>query len=1132
MSARSASVVVRTLGLLVLSAVACLYAPVAPAAYVPAEDVVRQMNRGVGLMEQYRFTEAASEFEAVVRRAPQWPIAHVNLGIAYLNTVSDPGKSGGALDRAEKEFRRASELDQTLPNAHYCLGILSRYKGDSASALRHFERVLALDPHDADSLYFTGTIHLSRGDLQRAADYFRRAIAENAYLLSAHYSLAQALVRMQQRDAAMAALDTFQQLEAAKVGVRRAIVYTEMGAYADVVRMFPPAPDAPEPPPAAVRFVRADVGLGGAGGGTAALADVDGDGDLDLFLPNVQRAGSSAGQPALYENTGGRFARRPLPGAPPTAVAGIWGDYDNDGHADLYVLATGGNRLLRNDGAWKFTDVTGGAALPAAERRTAVAAWVDADHDGDLDLLLGGRDGLALYRNNGNGTFADLSSAVALAGPSADIAGLALGDFDTDGDVDILAATRNGAPQFLQNDRLNRWSVGTTGAGLRAESGNAAVLAADFDKDGDGDLLLLRGDPYPARFYQNGGDGAFVPYQWTQPLTGGAAAALDYDNDGDLDIFVPHGRWGGTGAPRPLLLANDGAGRFRDATRDVGLDATAFPDASAVVAADLDGDGDTDLLVCRDGAGPLILRNDGGNRNRWLHLTLQGVLANRSGYGAAVEVKAGSLWQRVELHMVGGVAAASNPRIEVGLGAAPTADFVRIVWPNAVLQSELEVAANQARAITEVQRKASSCPLLFAWNGMRFEFVTDFLGGGGLGFFIGADAYASGVGGVPDPTERVKIERHQVEPLDGEYLFQIMEPMEEVSYVDAVSLLVVDHPADTEVYPNERFATDGNPPDGRIFTFAGRRYPVTAFDHKGRDVLGALTSRDRVYPPVERHDRFLGYVREEHALLLDFGPATASLDPARPWVLGLYGWIEYPYSHVVYAAQQAGIETEPISVDVLREDGTWETVLPHVGYPAGMPKMMTLDLSGVLSPARSRLRLRTNLKIYVDEVFLAEDAGNGGLRVLSVSPHRATLQHKGYPREYSPDARMPRLYDYTSMDHTYAFRNMRGRHTRYGDVRELLLEPDDRYVLMGRGEELTVAFDAASLPPAPEGFARSLVLHTDGFCKDMDLYTAHPDTVEPLPFQAMSSYPYPPTEAYPDTKQTRAYRDLYQTREK
>jgi hypothetical protein len=196
-------------------------------------------------------------------------------------------------------------------------------------------------------------------------------------------------------------------------------------------------------------------------------------------------------------------------------------------------------------------------------------------------------------------------------------------------------------------------------------------------------------------------------------------------------------------------------------------------------------------------------------------------------------------------------------------------------------------------------------------------------------------------------------------------------------------------------------------------------------------------------------------------------------------------------------------------------------------YPAGMPRIMTLPLGKLPAGMTGRLRLSTNQELWIDRLFLFEPS-KAALEVRTLQAASAILQAGGYPREYSPDGSQPRLYDYDIRDPSFPWKTIGGAYTRFGDVAEILREPDDRYAIFGGGEEIALAFDAP--PPPAAGMRRTYVLDTFGWCKDMDPYTAFPHTVEPLPFRGMSNYPYAPEERFPDGEAHRAWRERYQTR--
>jgi hypothetical protein len=355
---------------------------------------------------------------------------------------------------------------------------------------------------------------------------------------------------------------------------------------------------------------------------------------------------------------------------------------------------------------------------------------------------------------------------------------------------------------------------------------------------------------------------------------------------------------------------------------------------------------------------------------------------------------------------------------------------------------------------------------------------------------------------------------------------RVVEPLEEVAYVDQLDLRIYDHPASCAVYPDERFASAPPFASGRPIAVAEKFFPTAARTSRDKDVLDLIRAIDRRYvkPPLDR--RFPGYA-EDHWIELDFGQQFRGLDAHTGLVLCLYGWVEYTYSHVNYAAHQAGLTMRPPSLEAPDGNRGWRPVA-EIGYPAGLPRMMTFDISSLPVREDGRLRLRSNMALFWDQIFVARAVAGPELRVHTLQPSVAMLRPLGYPREYSPDGFDPLLYDYQRIDQGIAFKNMTGSFTRFGDVRALLLDADDRFVIMGRGEELALEFDATGLPELPLGWSRTVVLHSDGYCKDMDLYTAYSDRVEPLPYHGMKSYP--PEESSGQRQEQREYQRVWNTR--
>jgi len=496
-----------------------------------------------------------------------------------------------------------------------------------------------------------------------------------------------------------------------------------------------------------------------------------------------------------------------------------------------------------------------------------------------------------------------------------------------------------------------------------------------------------------------------------------------------------------------------------------------------------------------------------------------------SGYGVRMELQCGLHKQTVTYTGLNGGLAQSRVPAIFGLDGAAKADHIFMTWPDGVTQSELALVAGQHYPIREIDRKPSSCPVLFAWNGERFGFVTDFAGVGGLGYFVAPGQYAP-----PQVLEHVKIAPDQLVARNGRYELRICEPMEEVCYIDRIELLAVDHPETLQVYPDEHMAITGPAPTHRLLCVGEPILPVRAFDNDGQVCLDRLSDVDRIYAYQPKRDRrFVGFC-EPHHLVLDFEDRLAGLNDGRRVYLFVNGWIEYPFSQTTYAAAQANVSWEPMTIERRTAAGQWETIVPDAGGPGGMGRMFTIDLTGKLPAGLCTLRLSTNMEIYYDRIFIAADRGTADLSVHTAPMAKAAVRRLGFPIEYSPDGRHPRLYAYDMIEATSPFKLPRGDYTRYGRVDSLLAEFDDRYVVLGSGDEIAVSFDAPRLQETRKGHVRSFILVSHAYCKDMDLYTAESDTVEPLPFRNMSRYPYPPAEHFPDDETSRRYRRQFNTR--
>jgi hypothetical protein len=525
---------------------------------------------------------------------------------------------------------------------------------------------------------------------------------------------------------------------------------------------------------------------------------------------------------------------------------------------------------------------------------------------------------------------------------------------------------------------------------------------------------------------------------------------------------------------------------------------------SGFALADLVGDPLPDLFLIDDRDGPRLARNL-GNGQHWLSLALAGrwqvwgyLRSNPHGTGARVRFEGPGLMSLVDTAARESGPAQSVAPFVVGLDGHDSSPLMRILWPDGVQQTEMNVPADKRLMVEEQTHRVSTCPILFAWDGERYRCVSDLLAGGGLGYLMAPGVYAQ-----PDRDESVAIPGQALRTVDGSYKIVIAEPMDEVAYLDHLLLDVVDRPPGVDGVPDERFATGESRPTGDQIAWRSVVEPVRAHDMTGRELTDVLRFWDRrTADGLERLAGWNGYT-VEHGIVLDFGDRLSQFGPKDPLVLCLAGWVEYPFSQTNYAAATAGV---PLRFPVLERrnaEGRWEVIEAHPGCPAGLPRMTTLELTGRLTGPRCELRLRTNLECYWDQAFVAVREANTSLRVTSLTLTRAVLGYRGYMRESSPDGRMPMLYDYDAVI-PMPLARMSGRLTRYGDVATLLHADDDRLCCVGPGDEVRIEFDTRRLPNLPNGWTRGFVLRAVGYCKDADLFTATGDTVAPLPWKSMN----------------------------
>jgi Tfp pilus assembly protein PilF len=1055
---------------------------------------------GLLALRRREFDAAAERLEKARSLAPDNAQIYVLLGVLE--------SSRGRLAEAIAHLRRAVELSPKDLKALYMLASeVERAGGESSEAEAQglLEKILTAQPNNLAALLEVTRLAAKRGD----AETLRKTVAR----IGERASSWPAEIR-EQFDALQSAANSSNPRQAA---TRVAFLRNVLARDAEYRRSL----NAIKTPPEVVgepltRFVKLespthtpappDESLSF---NTEPLADVS-DGQWE-WCGAISLTGE--GMPALmYANGrevqiagGAKFA---FPGgktaAPPVSNGVLVLDYNYDFKTDLALAGAGGFRLFKQGDSGAFANVTTETKLSSAVTNAAyTGAWAaDIELDGELDIVLAKAAAAPLVlQNNGDGTFKEIH-------PFADaktMLDFAWADLDSDGDPDAVLLS-DGQLQVYANERGGQFRPRTMPAN---QVPIRAFGVADINSDGILDLLALQANGVLARLSDKGegrewetAEVARLPGPPDNYLHQDGRLLLllaDMDNNGGLDIVMPSpiqtagqdaagNSWGW------LIWLNDEKGGYKLLQQPNG--------ARVFSIADFNADGRLDFAGVATDGKPVKLINKGTKNYHWqvVRPRAQGGTGdqriNSFGIGGEMEVRAGLLVQRQAIN---------SPLMHFGLGENAQADIVRVVWPNGTAQAEFEFKADQAVAAS--QRLKGSCPWVYAYDGTEVRFITDFIWRSPLGLKINAQETA----GVAMTEEWIRIRGDQLAPRDGFYDIRITAELWESHFFDQVSLMVVDHPAGTEIFVDERFAIP--PPPLIVHPMAAPQPVKRAWDDLGRDVTEFVNQRDERYLDTFGRGAYQGVTRDHYVEveLPDDAPRDGML-----WLV-CEGWIHPTDSSINVAISQGGHEPpHGLSMEVPDGKGGWTVAKPNLGFPAGKSKTVLLDLSGVFREGTPRrLRLRTNLEIYWDAIQWAVGQPQTELKTLRLDPATVELRYRGFSFVNQADKSSPELPDYNRLAGTMAmWRDLVGYHTRFGDVRDLLTKVDDRYVIMNAGDEMLFRFAAA--PPVPAGWVRDYVLIGDGWEKDGDYNTGFSKTVLPLPTHATSDYTKAPARLEDD----------------
>jgi hypothetical protein len=797
--------------------------------------------------------------------------------------------------------------------------------------------------------------------------------------------------------------------------------------------------------------------------------------------------------------------------------------HSHDAYPGLILWGDQGIQLIRLDGR---TDTAMEERLLDVDRETGLSELAnviavetaDIDADGDLDLIVSTKDqGLSIWGNRGNLTFFPVTRFSQPPPIDDPIVAMSIGDLDRDLDIDIATMHRSGQLGWLENllHLQMRWSAidGTSLADSEQDSVAGSqvdassqfgfgVAVVEWDGNVSWDVAYLASGSLGLRRTETTGIGMTrllenevratptqqQPSDASDVPTYGALLARDLDNDSWTDLIT----FGAAG----MSVVRGGSGKLSE------LPSVRLSEqpVTAATASDFTGNGKIDFCVVQDGEVRFMEnRSDVGH---YIDVQMKGIDDNATGrvnhfaIGSTLELRFGNNYRAQVIQ---------DRTTHFGIGDRETADTLRAILTNGITQNVINPPIDSM--IIEEQTLKGSCPFLYAWDGEKFVFVTDCLWAAPLGL-----QYAVGKV-VPDrPWEYLKVDGKFLKPRNGKYEIRLTEELWELAYFDHVSLIAVDHPADVEIWTNEKVG----PPDTvepKTFTVRETRDVLSATNSLGDDCTALLAARDEQYVKS-----FSGRIRQglcpTHWIELDLG----KLDSTDRVLLLLTGWILPTDTSLNIQIDQnpdlPGVEAPSVWIPGLdsekdageKNGGEWICSIPAMGFPGGKTKTIVVDLTGKINAADPRIRVQTSAEIYWDAAKLAVNPPQVDVVSTPLELKSAEVAYRGFSAMLPRTSDQPHRYDYGDVTAEPKWPPLAGYVTREGNCLELLAAWDDSMVVLGSGDEIRLQFAAPS-DPLPDGWQRDFILHSVGWDKDADLNTLQGQNVGPLPFRAMTAYP-------------------------
>ena len=1077
-------------------------------------DAVRAFYVGLAALQVGDDIRAKSELTKATELAASEPAAWVNLGILQIRQ-KDLDAAGQSLERArtladknpkiyetiallerqrgnfeasQTNLQKAIELDANNVKATYALAKEKERQIDDAAARSLYDQILRIKPDNTEAKLEAMRLAAQQNDteaVKRIASGLLTQIASSQPAIQSQFDALNAAVASGDMRSTLTQTSYFRNVLLRDPSFRASIAevrYSETTIGEPFTKPLVLQVPSSSPAPA-------DTGL-----------------SFELQPTSTQRArwskfvylnGDEAPVVAAGNESETGVGKATVPFAVESAdcIAAI--DFDYDFKNDIAFAGAKGFKLFKqSDGS--FSDVTAQTKLATEIVNSSYSGvWVlDVESDGDLDLVLGRADGPALaLQNNSDGTFSPLKTFEQVK----ELRQFAAADLDEDGDADAVTVDKDNGLLYFSNERggLFRKHEELHKSAYYAN----AITVADVNSDGRLEILNL--------FDSGGGRGT------------ANALAVDVKADGS---FEPH--WGMDALSLPANFCTKFA-------RISETESTSTSRNCSVLTADLDNNGAVEIVLSNDSETIVYLgvgerkfdqnylritgrvdsigdaNGDGrvdivgsagtflnrGTKNyNWQDVRPRAAKAtgdqrvNSFGIGGELELRSGlSLQKRV----------ITEPVAHFGLGENAAADVLRVVWQNGFVQAEFDMKPNQT--IAAEQRLKGSCPHLFAFDGEKFKLVKD---APPWSPALGLKINAQDTFGIIETEEWFKVPGEALKPTkENFYELRITGEYWESYYIDQYSLLVVDHPDNTEVFTDERFSVP--PPPLEVFTTGPTREFSSAKNDKGDDVSAIVKKLDEKYLDGFERGTFQG-VAADHFVEVEL-PADAPMDKRTAIVAD--GWMHPTDASInVQLGQSSKEKPRSLSLEVRDASGAWKVAKENLGFPAGKMKTLLIEL-----PIGARAaRLRTNMEVFWDKLAWAVYDSGEQSKTTRLELNASELRHRGFSVIEKADDSSPEKPDYERLLTTgQRWRDMEGYFTRFGDVLELLTRTDDRYVLMNAGDELVLKF--AALPAPAAGYKRDFVLIGNGWIKDGDLNSVFSKTLIPLPTHASNDYSKPPT---------------------